>query len=379
MTAFEPSGDAHAAPVIEALRRLRPDWPIDCFGGPLMKAAGANQIVSSVENAAMGFGALKKINWLRDMIRRMRAWHPDNPATVHLCVDSPAANGPVARVTKEQGAHILHLVAPQHWAWGPWRSNKLARLTEGLLCLLPFEPEFFRPKGIPARFIGHPRLNRPLDRNAIESGQATLATGHPRIVILPGSRPAELTKNGGDLLDVVAAVKAAHPDAVFACAAFDDDVKKRVEAAAAERGLAGVIDVRTDHLDPILDWADLAVAVSGTVSLDLTRHATPMVGIFRVTRFGARLAPKILTSPYRLLPNIIEQKRIVPEFVPFAGSNQPIIDTVLDLLAHPEKIDEQKSGLRALLARYEPCRPDETAANAVIDVAEGRPFPAENV
>ncbi|MFN7022873.1 MAG: lipid-A-disaccharide synthase, partial [Phycisphaerales bacterium] len=173
-TAFEPSGDDHAAPVIAALRSRHPRLPIYAWGGPKMEAAGATIVERTGDDAVMGMPGLAKVLEHSRINRRIDDWLDDHRITVHVPVDSPAANFPICALTKARGAKAVHLVAPQIWAWGQWRLKKLKRLTDLVLCLLPFEEEWFQARGVPARFIGHPLFDRTPD---VAAADARIAAG----------------------------------------------------------------------------------------------------------------------------------------------------------------------------------------------------------
>ena len=162
-TAFEPSGDDHAAAVVAELRRRHPDLPIYGWGGPKMERAGATIIERTGHDAVMGMPGLAKILEHKRINGRIRRWLDQNPVAVHIPVDSPAANFPICKMTKARGIRVVHLVAPQIWAWGPWRIKKLRRLTDLVLCLLPCEEAWFLTRGVRAKFIGHPLFDHPLD------------------------------------------------------------------------------------------------------------------------------------------------------------------------------------------------------------------------
>ncbi len=129
-TAFEPSGDAHAAPVIAELLRQSPGVRVYAWGGPKMEAAGATMLGRTADDGAMGLGALKRAGEVRREVRRIKQWIREYRVLAVVVVDSPAANFPVAKAVKRTGARIVHLVAPQLWAWGKWRIGKLRRLTD---------------------------------------------------------------------------------------------------------------------------------------------------------------------------------------------------------------------------------------------------------
>src|SRR5688572_24801368 len=156
ITAAEVSGDRHAAQFIRSLRELHPDVVVEGLGGPEMAAAGATVHRDTVTNAAMGWrGALraaeiyKVLRWTKEQFDARR---PD----LWVGVDSPSMNFHFARAAKERGIPTLQFVAPQLWAWAPWRMKKLRRWVDRVACVLPFEEAYFREHGVEARFVGHP-------------------------------------------------------------------------------------------------------------------------------------------------------------------------------------------------------------------------------
>ncbi|MEE8508230.1 MAG: hypothetical protein V3T07_04135, partial [Myxococcota bacterium] len=194
-TAFEPSGDAHAAPVIRELRRRHPKLRIYAWGGKKMQEAGASIVERTAEDAVMGVAAATRVFAARRQVGRVKRWARGQRLLAHVAVDAPAVNFPICRVMRKAGARSIHLVAPQLWAWGRWRLGKLRRVTSMVLCLLPFEEEWFRRRRIPARFIGHPAMNRELDAEALREQMYGLPQGAPRIAIFPGSRAQEVRAN----------------------------------------------------------------------------------------------------------------------------------------------------------------------------------------
>jgi lipid-A-disaccharide synthase len=386
VTAFEPSGDAHAAPMIRAIRERSPETRILALGGPRMAEAGAEMLEMTVEDAAMGLDALGKIRWLKGILGRLEARLPQVRPVVHVPVDSPAANFPICRRTRAAGARIVHLVAPQLWAWGPWRIGKLRRLTDGVLCLLPFEPAWFAARGVPARFIGHPRLQRPVDEAAVRARAAALGIpgaapgdGRRRLVLLPGSRRHEVERNREDLVQLAARLQRSAAtrgqDLAVTCSPTTEAVGRRMREAAGAVGLD--LGVWPGELDAVVLDADLALLVSGTVSLDVARLGTPMVGVFRVRRASAMIARVLLRTPDRLLPNLVAGERIVPEFVPWAGGLAPIERAAESLLADPALADRQRRRLGDVRASSDGHDAEAEAAEAVLAVARGERFPAE--
>lgn len=374
-TAFEPSGDAHAAPVIRALKRLSPDVEIYAWGGPKMEQAGATIVEKSVDDAAMGLGAIGKARAVKKQITRIKRWAKQARVVVHVPVDSPASNFPICRILRKQGARTVHLVAPQIWAWGGWRIGKLRRRTDGILCLLPFEEKWFNDRGVPATFIGHPAINRALDEQELHRQAGMLPQAAPRLAIFPGSRTHEVKKNVGLLFAAFRDLKTRHADlcglVVAARPALGQIMRKKF--AVLPTGLHIV------NIDPdvAVHWCDFALTVSGTMSLDIARQHKPMVGVYRVGWFAKALSLVMLRTKHRLLPNIIAGRRIVPEFVPYAGGPGRIVKAVSPFLEDTALGAKQRADLKQMLAAFADKRPAEEGAALILRVLRGQPFRAE--
>lgn len=368
-TAFEPSGDAHAAPVIRALLARRPDLRVFAWGGPAMAEAGATVIEQTAGRAAMGLNAIGEAARIRRHIREIHRWSRTYRVLTHVPVDSPAANFPICREMRKSGARVVHLVAPQLWAWGPWRVRKLRRRTDCVLCLLPFEEQWFRERGIPARFIGHPRLNRAIDEDALRDAAQTLPQGSSHVGIFPGSREHEIKANLRLLVSVYTELQGRYGGmaGVIGAATPELEALIRRRIPVFPTGLHLV----TARSDVVIAWSDLALTVSGTMSLDITRQRKPMVGVYK-TSWPAFLGSKVLLrTPYRLLPNLIAGREIVPEFVPYAGGPMPIVIAAGPYLADSKNRAVQSQELARVCQRYIGKKPAEEAAHWIEVVTEG--------
>ena len=365
-TAFEPSGDAHAAPVIVALLRRDPKLRIVAWGGPRMEAAGAEMMGRTADDGEMGIPALRKVLAIRKVAQEISRWADHNAVAVHVPVDSPAANFPMCARMKKRGARVVHLVAPQIWPWGPWRIRKLRRLTDHVICLLPFEEAWFRQRGVAATFVGHPVINDPHDVDAASLGWIEPVAGEPRLLLLPGSRTIEVDRNARVLMEVAAAVRARFPDSSTLIAAANANIARRFEQ------VVGNLPPRTSLLTGVIDraaaWCDFGVAVSGTVSLDLARAHKPVIGVYKTRRIAAFAANIVLRSPWRLLPNILARRKLVPEFVPWAGSSAPIIDAALQLASDTQLRAQISDGMRSITATFAGHDPGEESASVILSM-----------
>ena len=368
-TAFEPSGDAHAAPVIRALRKRAGGLRICACGGPQMEEAGAVLIERTVQMGAMGLEAVGRSLTFRRCIKRIKRWAKDERVVVHVPVDSPAANFPLSKSMHRAGARIVHLVAPQMWAWGRWRVGKLRKLTSGVLCLLPFEEQWFRERRVPARFIGHPSINRSIDRKALEERMHGLPQGAPRLAIFPGSRSHEVRANVRLLVDVYAELQGRHAGMCGVLVAATPQVARIVRRKVTVFPTA--LHMITGSADAVIAWCDLAIAVSGTVTLDIALQRKPMIGVYKtswLTWLGAKV---MVRSRYRLLPNIIAEREVVPEFVPYAGGPMPSMRLATRYLQDSKNAAVQAEELHRVCLRFANHDPADEAARLIVSVIEG--------
>jgi lipid-A-disaccharide synthase len=369
-TAFEPSGDDHASAVIAALRERWPHADIRAWGGPKMEAAGATIIARTGDDAVMGMPGLAKIQEHRRINADIARWIAQNPVAVHVPVDSPAANFPVCAITRPAGAKVVHLVAPQLWAWGPWRIRKLRRLTDHVLCLLPFEETWFRERGVRATFIGHPLFDHAPDNGTLDDAIEGWPEGSPRIALMPGSRPGEMKGNFCLLLAAYNRLAREHPNMRGVIAATRPQVEPVLRQLAKDAQLEwpDSLVIRFGATDAVVRWCDLALVVSGTVTLQIARQHRPMVIVYKSSRLLWSLVARwIIRTPFFTLPNLVAGREIVPELVPHFGGSDPIADRAVELLENPDAYANQKRDLASIADRF---RGHHAATEAAAIIAE---------
>ena len=355
-TAFEPSGDDHASAVIAELRRAHPDLPIYAWGGPKMAAAGATLIERTGENAIIGVPGLGKVIEHLRIHRRIARWLKEGKAAVLVPVDSPAANFPICRVAKRHGLRVVHLVAPQVWAWASWRIRKLKRRTDLVLCLLPFEEEWFMARGVQAKFVGHPLFDVPLDLEAVQRRAEAMPGqgGSPRIALMPGSRPAEMAGSFPVLLDAFKRLRKDFPQTTGLVAATRPDAARKLEQiAGAHGGWPAGLSIIAGDTDGVIRWCDFALVVSGTVTLQITRQQRPMVAFYCPSWIMYHiLGWWLLATEWFTLPNLIAGRQVVPEFVPHFGDGEALAVEIIKLMRRPGYADDQRDNLAAISRRF---------------------------
>ncbi len=370
-TAFEPSGDDHAAGVIAELKRRHPDLRIHAWGGPRMGRAGAEIVEATGEDAVVGVPGLRKIREHGRINQRVAEWLRTHPVAVHVPVDSPAANFPLCAIAKRAGVKVVHLVAPQIWAWGRWRIGKLRRRTDLVLCLLPFEEAFFRKRGVHARFIGHPLFDAELDPAALDRQAASFGGGRPRVALMPGSRPKELTRSFPLLVESFRALRADHPNLAGVVAATTPEVARELERRARELGgLPDGLGIVSGASDAVIRWCDLALVKSGTITLQIARQQRPMVVFYKGSALVYYLIAKwIVSTKFFTLPNVLAHREIVPEFVPHFGGSAEITAAARRLLDSPDAAQRQREELGRICEHFRGRSAAGNAADAIEEIA----------
>lgn len=367
-TAFEPSGDDHSAAVIAALKHRHPDLRIYAWGGPKMAQAGAEIVEQTGSDAVVGVPGFEKIREHLQINKTIRRWLGEHPEVkLHIPVDSPAANFPICKIAQKAGRKVLHLVAPQLWAWGPWRIRKLRKCTNMVLCLLPFEEDFFRARGVEATFVGHPLFDEPLDLQDLSNRASQLPSGEMKLAVLPGSRPAEIRRNFPVMLNTFKELRRRHPGLVGLVGATTEQVREDLyERANLHGGWPDGLDVLVGQTDVVANWADLAMVVSGTVTLQVSKQQVPMVIMYKTNQLMYNAIGRwVLTTKYFALPNLIAGREVVPELIPYFKDNGQLLNAMENLIADPGAQQAQRRAQAEIVAKFAGRNASECAADAI--------------
>ena len=344
--AGEASGDKLGGALMEGLKALRPDVTFDGVGGPLMQAQGLVSRFPMDELSVMGLAEiLPRYRALKARIREMAdaiiATRPD----VLITIDSPDFCLRVARLVKAAtNIRTVHYVAPTVWAWRPKRAEKMAHHIDHVLALFPFEPPLMQAAGMACDFVGHPVVAEPV---ASEGEAAALGDGTV-VLVLPGSRRGEVTRLSDRFGEAVAKIAQAVPDARFVIPTTANVHHRVQEKVAHWRVPVTVLPPSAPDKAAWFRRADVALAASGTVSLELAAAGTPMVIAYDMAWLSRVIISRLLMVDTVTLVNLVSETRAVPEFIGEKCQAGPIAQAVLDVLAHP---DAQKAAMALTLKR----------------------------
>lgn len=352
----EPSGDLHASKLIRALQSRQPEAEFFGFGGPLMEDAGCRVIFRLTNLAVMGILPVIPLLWKFIRLARCAGQYliQHRPDAVVL-VDFPGFNWWIARAAKKQGIPVYYYLPPQLWSWAPWRIRKMRRLVDYVLCCLPFEAEWYRQRGMKTELVGHPffdevcehHLNRPFLEKLAAGSQATTRT----IAILPGSRRHEVSCNFPVQVRVMRELSKRHANLRFLVACYKQPQREMCERMLAKDRTVLPVELHVGRTSEIIAAADLALMVSGSVSLELMARRTPAVVLYRVARLTYWIGRMLVTCRFASLPNLIAGREILPEFITCGHVEREVaaITRVMDnWLSHPGELKSRRDQLAAL-------------------------------
>jgi lipid-A-disaccharide synthase len=370
--AGESSGDQLGAALIQALRALSPE--LRCYGvaGPRMRAAGCESWADAEELAVMGLTeVLKHLPRLMRLRRRLVARFRTERPHVFVGIDSPAFNLGLAAQLKAAGIRTVQYVSPQVWAWRPGRVRKIARACDLVLCLLPFETDFYRDHGVRAVFVGHPladqiplEVDRASARHALGLGEGVV------IAVLPGSRLAEVERLGADFVSAVQWVATRRPGIQFVAPMASAKVRTVFERQIRSAGVAG-IQLIEGQAQRALAAADAVLVASGTATLETLLFRRPMVAAYRFGAATAFLLRKLgmIKVQFFSQPNLLAGRAIVPELLQEQVSGEALGAALLTVLEDRERQAEMAHEFRRV---HEMLRLGGAAlaAKAVLDLAQ---------
>ncbi len=372
IVAGEPSGDLLAAALIRALRARVSDLEFTGIAGPAMQAAGCAVWESLDPLSVMGVPEIiRRYPELRALQRRaiehFRTLRPD----VYIGVDAPEFNLGVEVALHAAGIRTAHYVSPTVWAWREGRLKNVRRGVDLMLTLFPFEEDYYRARGVPVAFVGHPLA----DELAVapRRDDVRLALGldgtRPLLALLPGSRGSELRHHAAPFLRTASLCAEAHPELQVAAPLVDAHAAAALEAARARFAPSLPMKLYAGRSREVLAAADIGLIASGTATLEAMLLGCPMVVAYRAAWLSYILIRPLIRISRFALPNLLAGEAIVPECI--QGDARPcrMAREVLALLESSEAQARQRERFRALQGRLGR-NASERAADAVLALAQ---------
>lgn len=325
--AGEASGDLHASNLIKGLKKLDPDFQSRGWGGNLMQSEGMDLVKHYRELAFMGF--VEVIANLRTILRNItfckkdiQEYKPD----VLILVDYPGFNLRIAEFARKEGLRVVYYISPQIWAWKQSRVHQIKKNVDRMLCILPFEKDFYARFGFKADFTGHPLL----DAIASRSGSADWKQSHqlhdkPLIALLPGSRKQEIST----MLPLMLSVVPEFPDHQFVIAAAPSIEPEFYSGLIAGKNVKMVFGKTYD----LLENSEAALVTSGTATLETALFNVPQVVCYKGNIISYHIARKLVKVKYISLVNLIMDHQVVTELIQDDLNTKRIKSELADIIA----------------------------------------------
>jgi len=396
LVAGETSGDALAAELVQALRcspqvQAMP-FPPEFFGagGPRLAEAGAQLAVDLTQHAVIGLSdALKKYRQFKRIFDELFQLALGREPDAILCVDFSGFNLRFAHAVKQYlrarretflnwQPKLVQYVSPQVWASRPGRARQLERDVDLLLSIFPFEKAWYarHAPGLRVEFVGHPMVDRfamdDLRWPRASAGETSIANRKSLILLLPGSRIEELRRHLPVMMAAARLIQEARPDTLFQMALPNEKLKRLAEA---QSGLPPQLEIQFGALPASLAKADLAIASTGTVTLECAHFGVPAVAIYRSSWSTYLIARLIVQVKYLAMPNLLAGEAIYPEFIQHQATAENITRAALELLTDRERRKTVKTKLAQVIKSLGGPGASERAAKAVLGLVEQGPFP----
>jgi len=381
LVAGEPSGDALGAGLMRALKE-ETDGAVGFagIGGDAMVGEGLVSLFPMEDLAVMGLAEVVPrlpllIRRIGETVNDIKTRCPDAVVTI----DAPDFSFRVAKRLVGAGVPLIHYVAPSVWAWRPGRAAKVAGFLNHLLALLPFEPPYFEAVGLGCTFVGHPVLECGADKadGAAFRERHGIAADERLLLVLPGSRRGEISRH----LPVFG-------ESLGRLTGNDTVVRPVVVTlphlrAAIEHGLADwpqeplIVDGGNEKYDAMAA-ANVALAASGTVSLELAMTGTPAVIAYRMNSLTAWLAKRLIKDPYASIVNLVLDRDAIPEKLLSDCTPEVLTDELRSLFRDKQKCDDQRRAYETALQELAPPggTPSRAAARAVLAAITAKQFGA---
>lgn len=369
VSAGEASGDLYASRLIEALRARESD--IEFFGcaGPRMQAAGVRTVVDARSLSVVGIvEVLAHIPRIYGEFRKLVSTARQEKPDLAILTDSPDFHLRLAKKLHAMGVPVVYLIAPQAWAWRQGRVRIMRKTIQRLLCIFPFEEPFFEKHGVATKFIGHPlaRIVKPgLSRDEF-CQQFALIPAERLVVLLPGSRHGEVARHIPYLVEAVKKIRASQ-NVRFICALPAGFGAQN--ATFLERVRSASIQVVEGFTWDCLAQAEVALAASGTVTIEAALLGTPMVTFYRVNALSWILGRWLVNAPFLSMVNLVAGRAVAAELIQGDMTSGRLASEALRLLEDPAARGKMKADLVEVQRNLASDRdPMENAADRVMEV-----------
>ena len=333
LVAGEASGDILGAGLMQALKSRHPQIEFIGVGGPLMQAEGLTSYFPMERLAVMGL--VEVLGRLPELLARRRHLIKtliDAKPDVFIGIDAPDFNLDLELKLRRGGIKTVHYVSPSVWAWRQKRVLKIRDACDLMLCLFPFEAQFYDAHQVPVRFVGHPLADAiPLQAERAAAREALdLPQDSTVVALLPGSRGGEVARLGALFLDTAVRLRTLRPGIRFVLPCASPERRVQLEQMLVGRDLPlTLLDGRSHDA---LAACDAVLIASGTATLEALLYKRPMVVAYKVAPLTYLILKRLVSSAYISLPNLLAERLLVPELIQDAATSEALAQALAPLL-----------------------------------------------
>ena len=316
ISAGEASGDIHAAAVTAAIKKIDSSAEVFGMGGDALRNAGGEVLFDIKDHGVMGFvEVLKKLPDLFKLRDDFEKVMDERKPDCLITVDYPGFNMKLAKLAHEKGIPVVSYIAPSAWAWHKSRAKKVAKIVDKVACIFPFEYDVYKEAGAPVEFVGHPLVDIVKPRMTKEEAMAFAGKeeGKKLILLMPGSRLMEIEKMLPTLLEAAKLIKKQLPEVSFVMPRAGTIpvslLKEKIQASGLE------VKITEGNNYDLFSVADLALATSGTVTLEAALCGLGSVIVYKTNPVTYFIAKLVVNIPHIGLPNIVAAKSVLPELI----------------------------------------------------------------
>jgi lipid-A-disaccharide synthase len=320
--AGEASGDMHGAALLKEIRSRYPESIVRGWGGDLMQAEGLNLVRHYRETAFMGF--VEVLRNLRTILRLLKEAQNDIQSfapDLLVLIDYPGFNLRMAKFAKGLGIKVVYYISPQLWAWKERRIQTVRDCVDQMLCILPFEQDWYAKRGVSVHYVGHPLADNckpyPIAlklnyRQALAKNEAVIAA-FSWVALLPGSRLQEIRKHLPILLETVSSMQGVVAVVAMAPGVDSSEYQAILKTRVISDGKDSGRVLLTHRTRDLLACSDAALVASGTATLEAALLDCPMVAVYKVNPLSFLLGKALVKVPYVSLVNLILGREVIPE------------------------------------------------------------------
>jgi lipid-A-disaccharide synthase len=333
ISAGEASGDIHAAAVTAAIKKIDPSAEVFGMGGDALRNSGGEVLFDIKDHGVMGFvEVIKKLPALFQLRDDFEKVMDERKPDCLITVDYPGFNMKLAKLAHEKGIPVVSYIAPSAWAWHKSRAKNVAKIVDRVACIFPFEYDVYKEAGAKVEFVGHPLVDIVKPSMTINEANAFAGKkeGRKLILLMPGSRLMEIEKMLPTLLEAAKIIQKQLPEVDFVMPRAGtipvNLLEDKIKASDLE------VRITEGHNYDLFSVADLALATSGTVTLEAALCGLGSVIVYRTNPLTYMIAKMVVNIPHIGLPNIVAGRSVLPELIQNEFTPAKVAKAAIELL-----------------------------------------------